>query len=219
MGKIKKISFRPSPTALLDPKCDVAFKAMFTQETPESQVARLLNVNTKKGSEWNTKKVYQISVLDFEFLEKDKDALSWYTMKSKNGDQLANRMNVIFFDLIKIHKKFGQPVEKLSKLEKWGLFLAYADDERKADYINEISQSEEGLMNAKTSLNTVSQDEIIWAQQNSIYKARMDYNSNMAANRREGIAEGKAIMIEEFKKLLASGIPADKIIEKLSENS
>ena len=36
MGKIKKISFRPSPTALLDPKCDVAFKAMFTQETPES---------------------------------------------------------------------------------------------------------------------------------------------------------------------------------------
>ena len=74
-------------------------------------------------------------------------------------------------------------------------------------------------MNAKTSLNTVSQDEIIWAQQNSIYKARMDYNSNMAANRREGIAEGKAIMIEEFKKLLASGVPADKIIEKLSENS
>ncbi len=288
MGKIKKISFRPSPTALLDPKCDVAFKAMFTQETPESeaalkdfistllgkqvdelelvpneppidelgelnmsfdvsvkfndgeradiemqsrqerydyatraesQVARFLNVNTKKGSEWNTKKVYQISVLDFEFLEKDNDALSWYTMKSKNGDQLANRMNVIFFDLIKIHKKFGQPVEKLSKLEKWGLFFAYADDERKADYINEISQSEEGLMNAKTSLNTVSQDEIIWAQQNSIYKARMDYNSNMAANRREGIAEGKAIMIEEFKKLLASGVPADKIIEKLSENS
>ena len=182
-------------------------------------MARLLNVNTKKGSEWNTKKGYQISVLDFEFLEKDKDALSWYTMKSKNGDQLANRMNVIFFDLIKIHKKFGQPVEKLSKLEKWGLFLAYADDERKVDYINEISQSEEGLMNAKTSLNTVSQDEIIWAQQNSIYKARMDYNSNMAANRREGIAEGKAIMIEEFKKLLASGVSADKIIEKLSENS
>ena len=257
----KTQTLRPSPTALLDPKCDVSFKAMFTQDTEESnaalkdfistilnqkvvelelipneppvdeihelrmsfdvsvkfnngeradiemqsqqekydyaaraesQVARLLNLNTKKGSKWKTQKVYQISVLDFEIenMQDDNSPLSWYTMKNGSGKKLADRLNIIFFDLIKVHKLFGQPVEKLSKLEKWGLFLSYAGDLRKADYIDSIAKSEEALMNAKSSLSKVSQDEIIWAQQNSLFKARMDYNSNVAAWHEEGYKEG-----------------------------
>ena len=35
----KKITYRPSPTALLNPRCDPSFKAMFTQETEESNAA------------------------------------------------------------------------------------------------------------------------------------------------------------------------------------
>ncbi len=38
----KKTTLRPSPTALLNPRCDASFKAMFTQETEESNAALFL---------------------------------------------------------------------------------------------------------------------------------------------------------------------------------
>ncbi len=129
-------TLRPSPTALLNPRNDAIFKAIFTQDTDESrlalrsflsamigkqvsnvelqpnepateilnqlqmsfdvsvifddgekadieiqnrqedydyacrtetQVARLLSTSSKKGSNWDSKKVYQISLLNFEF--------------------------------------------------------------------------------------------------------------------------------------------------------
>ncbi|MBR1614780.1 MAG: hypothetical protein IJ673_04790 [Treponema sp.] len=55
----------------------------------------------------------------------------------------AGRLNVVFFDLVKVHALLGKPVEELSKLEKWGLFLSYADDERYSQYIDGLIKSEE----------------------------------------------------------------------------
>ncbi|WP_294431000.1 Rpn family recombination-promoting nuclease/putative transposase [uncultured Treponema sp.] len=253
------VTLRPSPTALLDPKCDSSFKAMFTADTKESnaalkdfistilnreiselqliqneppveivnqnrmsfdvsvkfsdgercdiemqsrqenydyaaraeiQVARLLSTSNKTGQNWHTPAAYQISVLNFEFDKSDKSPLSWYTMRKENGGKLSDRLNVVFFDLIKIHRLLGKPVKELSKLEKWGLFLSYADDERRAEYIDQIIRSEGGLMNAKTSLCSVSKDEILWAQQNSIDKAMRDYNTIMFNAKQQGMQEG-----------------------------
>ncbi|MBQ2464406.1 MAG: PD-(D/E)XK nuclease family transposase, partial [Treponema sp.] len=167
----KKTRLRPTPTALLNPRCDASFKAMFTQETKEShaalqdfistllgrqvkevqlvpneppvdmigemqmsfdvsvifgdderadlemqarqqeydyavraetQAARLLNLSARKGKNWKVAKVYQISVLDFHFDKDDKSALEWYTMRKASGGKLGERLNVIFFDLLKI---------------------------------------------------------------------------------------------------------------------
>ena len=42
-------------------------------------------------------------------------------MKDEKGNPLAGRLNVIFFDLVKIRRLINILVEKLSKLEKWGL--------------------------------------------------------------------------------------------------
>lgn len=239
-------TLRPSPTALLDPKCDSSFKAMFAADTEDSnsalkdfistildrkvaelelmpnepavevadqnqmsfdvsvkfddgeridlemqsrsreydyaaraeiQAARLLSSTNRKGDNWKTPPAYQISVLNFQISSDDFSPLEWYTMKRSDGKQLAGKLNVIFFDLIKIHKFFGTPPEKLTKLEKWGLFLSYASDENKKDYIESLIKSEEGLMKAKSSLLTVSQDEINWAIENSIHTAICDYNT------------------------------------------
>lgn len=225
----KKQTLRPSPTALLSPTCDASFKAMFTQQTKESdaalkdfisvllgrtiqeiellpneppvdvitenqmsfdvsakfddgervdleiqarnkdydyaaraeiQVARLLSVSNKKGDNWFTPPAYQISVLNFEFDKGDKAPLAWYTMRKEDGRMLAGRLNVLFFDLIKTHRLLGTPPEKLTKLQKWGLFLSYADGERHTAYIDKLIRTEAGIMNAKSALSKVSQDEI-----------------------------------------------------------
>ena len=256
---VQRQTLRPSPTALLNPRCDASFKAMFTAGTEESdealkdfistilnrpvkeiqlmqneppvqiitesqmsfdvsvkfndgekidleiqsrqenydyaaraeiQVARLLSTSNTKGSRWSSPSAYQISVLNFEFDKDDNSPLAWYTMKKGNGGKLSDKLNVIFFDLIKIHRLLGKPVEKLSKLEKWGLFLSYADDERHAEYIDQIVNSEGGLMSAKSSLLTVSQDEINWARQNSIFIAQEDRVASLYNAREQGLEEG-----------------------------
>ena len=45
-------------------------------------------------------------------------------------------------------------------------------------------------MNAKSSLCTISEDEIKWAQQNSIFKAQRDYNEGMYCAEERGFARG-----------------------------
>ena len=269
---IKEKSLRPSPTALLNPRCDASFKAMFTANSKESnaalkdfistilnrsvkeielvqnepvvqivgqsqmsfdvgvkfddgekidlemqsreedydyasraeiQLARLLSTNTKSGDNWSTPAAYQISVLNFEFDKDDNSPLSWYTMKKENGARLSNKLNVIFFDLIKIHKLLGKPVNELSKLEKWGLFLSYADNERYTNYIDEIVNTEEGIMEAKSSLSMVSQDEINWARQNSVFIAMQDRSAILHNAEKRGIEKG---LKQGLKKGIQQGI-------------
>ncbi|MCR5316625.1 MAG: PD-(D/E)XK nuclease family transposase [Treponema sp.] len=138
-----------------------------------------------------TVRCFLISVLDFHFDKDDKSALEWYTMRKASGGKLGERLNVIFFDLLKIKKLLGTPPEKLTKLEKWGLFLSYAEDEAKKDYLESLILSEEGIMNAKTALCKVSQDDINWAIENSIFKDQMDYNTGLYNAEQRGIKQGE----------------------------
>lgn len=256
---MNKPTLRPSPTALLNPRLDPTFKAMFTQESKDSeealksfissvlgrkiksvkltsnepvvdtteqmqmsfdvsvifddgenasiemqgrsqeydygirseiQVARLLNNNAKKGDEWNSEKVYQISVLNFHYPKDDKSEQTWYTMKNQKGQELAGHLNVIFIDLLVIKKLIGTPVEKLTALQKWGLYLSYADDESKADYISQIANSEKGIMKARTIINRMSEEEENWFREFSYDKARRDYNTSMSIAKRKGLEAG-----------------------------
>ncbi|MEE3409854.1 MAG: PD-(D/E)XK nuclease family transposase [Treponema sp.] len=256
---MEKRTYRPSPTAILNPRLDVNFKALFTQGTKESdaalksfisaaigrkikslkldpnepavdtpsqmqmsfdvavtfddgekadieiqgrdreydfkaraeiQVARLLNNNAKKGGNYDAKKVFQISVLNFHCSRDDKSQVSRYTMKSQSGTELAGKLNVIFIDLLEIKKLVGTPVENLSPLQKWGLFFSYADDESKAEYISQIAESEEGIMEADRIAQKMSEDDANWFRQNSIDIARRDYNSTMEHYQEMGLEKG-----------------------------
>ncbi len=274
-------TLRPSPTALLNPRLDPNFKAIFTQETKESdealqsflssilgrkitnikltsneppvdtpdllqmsfdvsvtfedgekaciemqgrnhkysysarseiQVARLLNNNVKKGSEWNTEKVYQISVLNFHIRKDDNKQLSWYTMQDENGYELNGLMNVIFIDLIEIKKLFGTPVDELTALQKWGLYLSYADDESKAEYIADLVKSEKGIMEADRIIGRMSEEESNWFRQNSIDTAMRDYNTEINNYRKEGIEIGEQKKaIETATNFLKEKIPVETI--------
>ena len=188
----------------------------------EIQAARLLNNNAKKGEKWRAGKVYQISVMNFHYKRGDKSESAWYTMKDKNGIELAAKLNVIFIDLLTIKKLVGTPVEKLTPLQKWGLYLSYADDESETDYVNKIVQSEDGIMEANRIAEKMSDDDAYWFRQNSIDTFWRDYYSEIDAVKEQG-AQQKAV--ETAKKLLADGkytaeeiaallqIPADSFVE------
>lgn len=137
--------------------------------------------------------------------------------------------------ILKIHNLLGKPLDELSKLEKWGLFLSYADDERYSKYIDQLVKSEEGIMNAKSSLCTVSQDEINWVRQNSIFIAQRDRNTIIQNSIKEGLEKGleqgyKNKAIEVAKNLIsmqlgtfeqiaaAAGLSVEEV-RSLAENS
>lgn len=292
-----KKTLRPSPTAILNPRIDVNFKAMFTQETEGSQIAlksflssvlgktikevnltaneppvdapsqmqmtfdvavkfddgerasiemqgrdrkydyaarsevqaaRLLNNSAKKGGGWSSEKVYQISVLNFH-KNNDKSEMSWYTMRDEKGAQLAGRLNVIFIDLLEIKKLIGTPIEKLTALQKWGLYLSYADDESKTEYVNKLAASEGGIMEAKTIIKRMSEEESNWFREFSRDTAMRDYNESMSIAKKEGLAQGLAEglaqgmaegerkkAVEIARSLSANGVSIDIIAKSLN---
>ena len=294
----QKLMGRPSPTAILNPRLDINFKAMFTQGTKESdtalksfisaavgrkirslkldpnepaantpsqmrmsfdvavtfddgekasiemqgrdreydyavrsevQAARLLNNNAKKGCEWRADKVYQISVLNFHFKNGDKSEMAWYTMKDDKGNGLADRLNVIFIDLLTIKRLVGTPVESLTPLQKWGLFFSYADDESKTEYVRQIAKSEEGIMEADRIAQRMSEEDANWFRQNSIDIARRDRNAELSAYREKGLTEGRQekaveaalVAIKEFgatPEVAAEkmGAPLELVLEALA---
>ena len=266
---------RPNETALLSPLYDSTFKAIFTQETEESNLAlksflsavlgrqikrvtvknnepvketlkqknmlfdvsvefdngeladielqshkedydfgtraeilaaRLLSNNakkSKKNEEWISEKVYQISILNFQYNKGDNKEMRWYNMADSSGKKLTDLLNIIFIDLVTIRKKYKENSDaKFSPVEKWGLFFSYVDDEDKKDLIEKISDSDEGIMAAEKIVKEMSKADNNWYIQNSIWIAKRDEAARKAAARRKGLEEGRA---EGLKQGLAKG--------------
>ena len=156
----------------------------------EIQAARLLNNNAKKGGNWNSPKVYQISILNFHYGEDDNTILSWYTMKNKSGQGLSDRQNIIFIDLKTIRKKLGTPIKELTSVEKWGLFFCYVDKEKYADYISELVRSEKGIMAAENTVKYMSEADDNWFVQNSRFIAERDKNTQIHNAEKRGLEKG-----------------------------
>ena len=156
----------------------------------EVQAARLLNNNAKKGEEWKAERVYQISVMNFHYKKGDKSEMSWYTMRDGKGNGLANRLNVIFIDLLTIKKLVGTPVERLTPLQKWGLYLSYADDASEAEYVSQLAASEGGIMEANTIIKRMSEDDAKFFRELSIDTARRDRNAELSIATERGVSKG-----------------------------
>lgn len=127
-------------------------------------------------------------------------------MVDDSGTKLEERLNIIFIDLVTIRKLSKLPAEKLTPLEKWGLFFSYVDHKDKKDYVNSLIQSEKGIMAANNIVKHMSKSDSNWFTQNSIYMAECDHNTIVSNARKrareEGRAEGRA---EGIKQGIAEG--------------
>ena len=201
----------------------------------EIQAARLLTNNAKIGSNWDSKKVYQISILNFQYKNDDNKEMRWYNMTDNSGGKLNDRLNIIFIDLVTIRKGYRKrPGKKLSPVEKWGLFFSYVDHENKKDLIKNISNSDEGIMAAEKIVKEMSKADNNWFIQNSIWIAKRDEQARKTAAHEKGLAEGRAegalknsidtatkmlikkYPVEEIHEL--TGLPKEKILELQTRN-
>ena len=186
----------------------------------EYQVARLEATYFKKGSPWeNVPNVYQISILDFDYqLGGGKDALpppvvSRYAMRTKDGRELANALNVIFVELPKA-VRLEESLDTNTALENWAIFLKEADNPEKKDVIDRLTSKQEGIMQAQKSLSSISNDRDLWIAQyrQDIYET--DRISGLYAARLEGREAGlKDQASATALNMLADGLPLEKIAQ------
>ena len=182
----------------------------------EYQVARLETTYLKKGDDWEkAPKVYQITVLDFNYTSKAtvKKPISRYAMRTYDGRELSNTLNIIFIELPKA-EPLEETVEENTPLENWAVFLKNADNPDKQKIIQKLTEKEVGLMQAKKSLSSISANQDLWIAQYRQEIFERDQRSSISAAKREGRMEGRMEGIRDTARILKQTGVDFAIIEK-----
>lgn len=135
---------------------------------------------------------------------------------------LSDALHMIFIELSKLKRNLKRPVAAMTDLEKWAIFLRYANDAKYRETVNEIIGTKEVLQMAGELLMSISQDE----RERAVYRSRRMYQTDMQSNiataedrgrkagrlegKQEGILEGK---IEIARNLLGLKLPINQIIQ------
>ena len=177
----------------------------------EYQVARLETTYLKKGDDWEKAPiVYQVTVLNFRYGNENSESkesaakapVSRYAMRTKDGRELSNSLNVIFIELPKA-LGLEDSIETNSSLENWAIFLKEADNPKKKDIIEKLTKKEVGLMQAQKSLSSISANRDLWIAQYRQELAERDRFSSFVAARKKGMEEGIKEGIKEGRIALA----------------
>ena len=184
----------------------------------EYHVARLETTYLNKGDGWDSvPQVYQINVANFIYgmkgdIRANTDSVvSYFAMRTKDGRELANRMNVILIELPKVEKLLDS-IETNTALENWAIYLSYADIPSKRGLIERLTEKEKGLMDAQVSLTTISENKEYWINQFRQETRERDIYSGLQAAEKKGRLEERNII---YKKLLDSGMSEKEISEIL----
>ncbi len=184
----------------------------------EYHVAHLFNHYVTKGTEWITSpQAFQISVLNFIFDDKEKDCISYYSMKNQNGNPLAGMLNVVFLELPKI-EKLPDDLTLLTPVQMWGKFFLYASNPEKKNFIKKLAEINRGIKMAVTVLKNISQDEINWYHETRYWMHVSDEKTMIYEAERKGIDEGKKegrilALIEITQNALKAGLSTEQISE------
>ena len=128
--------------------------------------ARLLKYHTENQNKYNDiPKVYQISILNFIYNNSSPKELFHYKLSTEDGLIINEQENIIVIELPKICKLVEElqnktkTIQNLTTIQKWCIFILYASTSELDSLIQEITQSDQGIMSAFTALKEISNNE------------------------------------------------------------
>jgi len=154
----------------------------------------------------NLVKTYQITFCMYNIFPALPDYVNWFSLRTKEGFQLTDQINMVIIELDKIEDFIKKPVEKLTSFEKWSLFLKYAQEPLQRSLINDIIKDKEEIGMAAALLQEISQDE----HERARARSRKMYEMDMYSNYHTAIEKGEIQGIEKVFKLLEKGISLDE---------
>ena len=184
----------------------------------------------------NLVKTYQITFCMYTVLPSLPNFVNRFSLRTSNGVQLTDQVNMIIIELSKIKEILKKPVEEMTSFEMWSLFLGYAQEPMHRKLINDIITSKEEIGMAATLLREISKDEHERARARSRKMYEMDQISNLLTSeergfnngmekgikkgRTEGKTEGEAIGRAKSEAYILSlfeqGLSVDEIKQRLS---
>jgi hypothetical protein len=148
---------------------------------------------------------------NFPVYAERKDFINSFSMRHDiDNGLLHNAIQAIFVDLTRLGEVLKKPVGEMTGMEKFSVFLKYAEKPEYRDIVNKVIESEEGLAVAGEVLMSISKDE----RERAIFRNRRialaDRESDRVTSEKVGrVAERFAIA----KNLLKRNRPIDEIME------
>jgi len=156
----------------------------------------------------NLVRTYQIIFSTYSVFPERCDFVSWFTLRTSDGHQLTDQINMIIIELDKLNNRLNKPVNELTSYEKWSLFLNFASDPVHRDRINDIIKEKEEIGMAATLLQEISKNE----QERARYRSRKMYQTDMDSDRLTSEEIGEIRATEKWQVVVADKdeIIADK---------
>ena len=105
-------------------------------------------------------RTYQVMFCNFPVDPFRSDFINSFSMRHDiDGGLLHNAIQAIFIDLTKLDEVLKKPVNEMTGMEKFSVFLKYAPNPDFRDIVNKVIESEEGLAVAGEVLMSISKDE------------------------------------------------------------
>jgi predicted transposase/invertase (TIGR01784 family) len=134
---------------------------------------------------------FQVTICDYTIFPEYDEYIIPYTFRNSWGDELLNMVNVIFVELSRAAKLRSKPVETMTPLEKWIVYLHYAGKPKYQELINNILESRKEIKMAQEVLDDISRNEDERFLYRERRKAQQDYDHGMVLARREGEMKGE----------------------------
>ena len=152
-------------------------------------------------------RTYQVMFCNYSVYPDRPDFINTFSMRHDTDNGLLHdTLQIIFVELTKLQKILKKPVEQMTDLEKFSVFLKYAENPEYREIVNKVIESKEGLTVAGKVLLNISKDE----RERAIFRNRRialaDQESNLITAERRG-------RLDIAKKLLKRNRPINEIIE------
>ena len=170
---------------------------------------------SKKVIYRNLVKTYQITFCMYNVFPDLQNYVNWFSLRTKEGYQLTDQINMVVIELDKINKMLNKPVEKLTSFEKWSLFFRFAQEPVHRSLINDIIKDKEEIGMAAAllqvlptsltgrSFQEISQDEREKARARSRKMYEMDQYSNLHTAILRGELQGEKRSDEKWQSVVA----------------
>jgi len=137
---------------------------------------------------------YQVMFCGFTVFPERNDFINSFSVRHDTDNGLLhNAVQAMFVELSKLNDVLKKPVEKMTDMERFSVFLRYAENPDYRDIVNRVIESKEGLAVAGEVLMSISKDE----RERAIFRSRRialaDQESNrVTAERNMKVALAKA---------------------------
>ena len=162
---------------------------------------------------------YQITFCSYTVFPSRDNYVNSYSMRhDEDNELLSDVIRIIYVELSKLDEILKKSISDMTDLEKWSVFLRYANVPTHREIVNKVIESKEVLQMAGSLLMSVSQDE----KERAVFRSRRMYqtdrDSDIATAEDRGVQKGrlegettKALAIA--RSMVADGEPIEKIIK------